>query len=109
MKSIIINRVVILVGFYDVLQLKKPHTQMIPTILPYNGYSTCLNNHMGSILCYITPLIINNLGGGHTHTLTHAYRCPYKSNSKKPGNTPGLKTKDFLFVFSIITKASSYS
>ena len=74
MKSIIINRVVILVGFYDVLQLKKPHTQMIPTILPYNGYRTCLNNHMGSILCYITPLIINNLGGGHTHTKhTHTH------------------------------------
>ena len=26
---------------------------------------------MGSISHYITPLVINSLGGGHTHTHTH--------------------------------------
>jgi len=28
---------------------------------------TCLNNHKGSISHHITPLVINSLGGGHTH------------------------------------------
>ena len=39
-----------------------------------NDYSccrTCLANRMGSISCHITPLVINSLGGGHTHTNTH--------------------------------------
>ena len=36
-------------------------------------------------------LVINSLGGGHTHTHTHTYKHTYiqtfldKSNSKKPG------------------------
>jgi len=29
---------------------------------------TCLANHKGSISHHITPLVINSLGGGHTHT-----------------------------------------
>jgi len=32
---------------------------------------TCLTNHKGSISHHITPLVINSLGGGDTHT--HAY------------------------------------
>jgi len=29
---------------------------------------TCLTNHKGSVSHHITPLVINSLGGGHTHT-----------------------------------------
>ena len=29
---------------------------------------------MGSISRHITPLVINSLGGGHTHTRKHTYR-----------------------------------
>jgi len=32
---------------------------------------TCLTNHKGSISHHIMPLVINSLGGRHTHT--HAY------------------------------------
>ena len=49
---------------------------------------------MGSISHHITPLVINSLGGGHTHTHTFADR----SNSKKPG-APGLKIIDFNMVW----------
>ena len=28
---------------------------------------------MESILCHIMPLVINSLGGGHTHTHTHTH------------------------------------
>jgi len=34
--------------------------------------TTCLTNHKSSISHHITPLVINSLGGRHTHT--HAYR-----------------------------------
>ena len=34
-------------------------------------------------MAYITPLVINALGGGHTDT--HAYQCANQSNFKKPG------------------------
>ena len=40
---------------------------MIPTIY------TCLTNHMGSIPCHITALVISSLNGGCTHTQTHAH------------------------------------
>ena len=49
---------------------------------------------MGSISHYITPLVINSLGG---HTNTHTYRCLHENNFEKPGvhwpvvGTPGLK------------------
>jgi len=55
---------------------------------------TCLSNHKGSISNHIMPLVINSLGGGHTHTHTHthAHTCAHthtdiadKSNFKKPG------------------------
>jgi len=32
---------------------------------------TCLTNHKSSISYHITPLVINNLGGGHTHMHTN--------------------------------------
>ena len=44
---------------------------------------TCLTNRMGSISRHIMPLVISSLGGGHTHK--HTYRCPHRSNFKKPG------------------------
>ena len=52
---------------------------------------------MKFISCHIIPLplVINNLGGGDTHTCMHAYRCCGQSNFKKPGTkagAPGLKT-----------------
>ena len=34
------------------------------------SYRTCLTNRMRSISCHITPLVINSLGHGHTHTQT---------------------------------------
>ena len=37
---------------------------------------------MGSISHHITPLVINNLGGGDTHTHTDN---PHRINFKKPG------------------------
>ena len=44
---------------------------------------------MGSISHHITPLVINSLGGGHTHTHanTHTRIQTFadRSNSKKPG------------------------
>ena len=39
--------------------------------MPYKSHRTYLTNHMGSISHHIMPLVINSLGGGHTHT--HAY------------------------------------
>ena len=35
-------------------------------------WKSSVTNHMGSISCHITPLVINSLGGGHTHILTFA-------------------------------------
>ena len=58
---------------------------------------------MGSISCHITPLVINSLGGRHTHTRKHTHTHTRiqtfkdRTNSKKPGAlacgwcTPGLK------------------
>ena len=31
------------------------------------------------------PLVINGLGGGHTHTYTHILKFVDRSNTKKPG------------------------
>jgi len=42
---------------------------------------TCLNNHKGFISHPIMPLVINSLGGGHTHTHIGIMD---KSNFKKP-------------------------
>ena len=57
---------------------------------------------MGSISRHITPLVINSLGGGHTHTHAntqiHTHTDdPHRINFKKPGThrpmagTAGLK------------------
>jgi len=43
----------------------------------------CLTNHKGSISHPITSLVINSLGGGHTHTYMHTDIVD-KSNFKKP-------------------------
>ena len=45
---------------------------------------------MGSISYHIIPLVINSLGGGHTHTYTHTSKhthtdYPHRINFKKPG------------------------
>ena len=44
-------------------------------------HKTGLTNHTGSISHHITALVINALGGRHTHT----YRQANESNFKKPG------------------------
>ena len=41
---------------------------------------------MGSISHHIMPLVINSLGGRHTHM--HTYRCAHRNNFKKPGHRP---------------------
>ena len=38
---------------------------------------------MGSISHHIMPIVINSLGGGHTHTSIPTFTD--RSNSKKPG------------------------
>ena len=39
---------------------------------------------MGFISHYITPLIINSLGGGHTHTHSSIQTFADRSNTRKP-------------------------
>ena len=64
--------------------------------LSYKSHRTFLTNHIGSISHHITPLVINSLGGRHTHTYTHTHAHTHthtnthtdirrQSNSKKPG------------------------
>ena len=43
--------------------------------LPYKSHRTYLTNRMGSISHHITPLVINSLGGGHTHTHASTHAC----------------------------------
>ena len=47
------------------------HSIRILSMVPYISHRTYLTNHMGSISHHITPLVINSLGGRHTHTQTH--------------------------------------
>ena len=62
---------------------------------------------------YITPLVINSLGGGHTQANTHT-DDPHRINFKKPGaptcgqRTPGLtnKTSYQLYINDLITPIS---
>ena len=89
-----------------------------------NSCRTCLTNCMRSLSRHIMPLVINSLGGGHTHKDTHtkthththknththrhtdtqAYRCSHRNNFRKPGahrpavGAPGLKWN---FVFTL--------
>ena len=89
--------------------MPRPCPLMIATKFPCNDYRTCLTNRMGSISRHIMPLVINSLGGGHTHTHTHThthkhthkhtYRRPHRNNYKKPGahRPPGLHCMDSFF------------
>ena len=62
--------------------------------LPYKSHKTYLTNCMGSTSHHITPLVINSLGGRHTHThaRTHAHTHTHThtsihlhiNDSKKP-------------------------
>ena len=57
------------------------------TLINDNDYSccrTCLTNRMGSISRHITLLVINNLGGGHTHTHIHTHT--HKHTYRHPRN-----------------------
>ena len=55
--------------------------------------TTGLTNHTWPISHHITPLVINALGGRHTHTHTHkhthkhTYQCANKNDFNKPGAT----------------------
>ena len=42
---------------------------------------------MRSVSRHIRPLVINNLGGGHTDTKTHV-QVSHRNNFKKPGMQP---------------------
>ena len=46
---------------------------------------------MGSISRHITPLVINSLGGGHTHTRKHT-DVRAQDQFQKTRRAPGLKT-----------------
>jgi len=52
------------------------HSRYIVQHYQHNNYKitiitkTCLTNHKSSISHHITPLVINSLGGGHTHMQT---------------------------------------
>ena len=48
---------------------------------------TCLTNHTRPISYHITPLVINALGGGHTHT---SMREPKQFQETRRAH-PGLK------------------
>ena len=52
---------------------------------PYESHRTYLTNRMGSISHHIMPLVINSLGGGHTHIHTRIQTFADRSNSNKPG------------------------
>ena len=73
---------------------------------------TCLTNHTESKSRYITPLVINSLGGGHTDTQTHTHTHTYQRRGQKQfqetrhvpacgRRAPGLKT------FKIILRKSN--
>ena len=79
-------------SFHDVYRcLCHAHYRYQPQ-LPYKSHRTYLTNHMRSISRHITPLVINSLGGGHTHTRKHTHTHTHthiqtftdRSNSKKP-------------------------
>ena len=65
--------------------------------LPYKSHRTYLTYHIGCISHHITPLVINSLEDGHTHTRIQTFAD--RSNSKKPGtrwpHMPGLKWPPF--------------
>jgi len=58
-----------------------------------------LTNHKGSISHHTTPLVINSLGGGHTHihTYSHHGQKQFQEASHAPAkgqHMPGLKSKE---------------
>jgi len=69
----------------------KGHTHQAPTIWIRNDWkchinkrerpNTCLTNHKSSISHPIMLLVINNLGGGHTHILTLRTKAISKNQS----------------------------
>jgi len=55
---------------------------------------TCLTNHKGSMSYYITPLVINSLGGTHTQAYRNCGQKQFQETSRAPANSqcaPGLK------------------
>ena len=83
-------------SFHDAyICLRHAHYRYQPQ-LPYKSHRTYSTNRMGSISHHITPLVIDSLGGGHTHTHTQTriQKFADRSNSKKPG-APGLKTNSY--------------
>jgi len=49
--------------------------------------TTCLTNHKSSISHHITPLVINSLGDGHTHTHTRIFTSWTKAISRNQSRT----------------------
>ena len=59
-------------SFYDAYQRPRHAHYRYQLQLPYISYRTYLTNRMRSISQHITPLVINSLGGGHTHAYRHS-------------------------------------
>jgi len=64
--------------------------------------TTCLTNHKSPISHHIMPLVINNLGGGHTHTYRHCRQKQFQETSRAPAkgqHAPGLKISVKIHIF----------
>ena len=59
---------------------------------------TCLTNHKGYISHHITPLVINSLRGGHTHTSIQTSRTKqFQETNRAPAkgrSATGLKINE---------------
>ena len=59
----------------------------------YKSHITYLTNHNGYISHHITPLVINSLGGGHTHAYRHPHRKILRNQMCVGCQLSGLKIK----------------
>ena len=73
--------------------------------IDYSCYIKALEFYNQSYGIHIKPVVINSLGGGHTHTYTRTYICIYKGvgrggskGSYEPPFNPGfiLKIANYL-------------
>ena len=85
-------------------------SQLLQLKLPYNSYRTCLTNRLESILHHIMPLVINSLGGGHTHANTHIHMQTIRTGSILETRrvqacgvrAPGLKTCVVIYLSALV-------
>jgi len=87
-------------SFPDVLCFRRPCPPTIGFATTATAYineretpKTYLTNHKGYISYHITPLVINSLRGGHTHTLHGQKQFQDATHTLAKGRcAPGLKT-----------------